>query len=41
MSLGQIIRKKREELNQEFIRIKGLLVMLLSDREKKWKEPIN
>jgi hypothetical protein len=33
--------KKMEELNQEFIRIKGLLFMLLSDLEKKWIEPIN
>lgn len=33
--------KKLEVLNQEFIRIKGLLFMLLSDMEKKWIEPIN
>jgi hypothetical protein len=33
--------KRMEELNQEFIRIKGLLFILLSDIEKKWIEPIN
>lgn len=33
--------KKMKELNQEFIRIKGLLFMLLSDLEKKWIEPIH